>query len=178
MLELRPDCECCGRDLPPDSPDARICSFECTFCVTCVAAFVTGNCPNCGGNLTSRPIRPKAWRQKLPTSTQHFQSEKRGGETADLDVARLAPEVITVLAEDERVRVLKLTAKSGDKLPRHRHPYTVIHVLKSGAMRFTNDAGEVSQSYLKAGEVILQGAITHSQEVLDSIDAILIEIKT
>lgn len=58
MLELRPNCECCDRDLPPDAPDAMICSFECTFCAACAADRLNGICPNCGGNLSPRPIRP------------------------------------------------------------------------------------------------------------------------
>ena len=58
MLELRPNCECCDRDLPPDSEDARICSYECTFCAHCVDAVLRNVCPNCGGGFVSRPIRP------------------------------------------------------------------------------------------------------------------------
>lgn len=57
MLELRPGCECCDLDLPPDSPDARICSFECTFCATCAESKLGGFCPNCGGELVARPRR-------------------------------------------------------------------------------------------------------------------------
>jgi len=56
MLELRPGCECCDRDLAPDSADARICSFECTFCADCGAA-MEHVCPNCGGQLVARPKR-------------------------------------------------------------------------------------------------------------------------
>jgi hypothetical protein len=55
MLELRPNCERCGRDLPADSPDARICSYECTFCAACAEDL--GACPNCGGDLQVRPTR-------------------------------------------------------------------------------------------------------------------------
>ena len=58
MLELRPNCECCDRDLAVDDPGVLICSFECTWCADCAAAFPDGACPNCGGNLTPRPIRP------------------------------------------------------------------------------------------------------------------------
>jgi len=58
MLELRPDCECCDRDLPPASADARICSYECTFCRGCAEGVLDGRCPNCGGELVRRPIRP------------------------------------------------------------------------------------------------------------------------
>ncbi len=58
MLELRPTCEHCDRALPPDSADARICSFECTFCASCVDELLGNVCPNCGGGFTARPIRP------------------------------------------------------------------------------------------------------------------------
>lgn len=58
MLELRPNCECCERDLPPDSTEARICSFECTFCADCADHRLQGLCPNCGGELLRRPRRP------------------------------------------------------------------------------------------------------------------------
>lgn len=69
MLELRPNCECCDRDLPPDSPDALICSFECTFCTGCAAAFCS-TCPNCGGGLTPRPVRPASKLAVHPASTR------------------------------------------------------------------------------------------------------------
>ncbi len=58
MLELRPNCECCDKDLPPESTEALICSFECTFCVTCADNILAGVCPNCGGELVRRPRRP------------------------------------------------------------------------------------------------------------------------
>ncbi|HHN8542568.1 DUF1272 domain-containing protein [Citrobacter cronae] len=51
MLELRPNCECCDKDLPPESKEAYICSFECTFCIDCVTQRLNGQCPNCGGEL-------------------------------------------------------------------------------------------------------------------------------
>ena len=59
MLELRPTCEACGKDLLSDSLDARICSFECTFCVQCVETILFDVCPNCGGGFSPRPIRPR-----------------------------------------------------------------------------------------------------------------------
>ena len=58
MLELRPTCEHCDKSLPPDTNDARICSFECTFCCDCAEHLFAGVCPNCGGNFVPRPIRP------------------------------------------------------------------------------------------------------------------------
>jgi hypothetical protein len=68
MLELRPNCECCDRDLPPDSADARICTFECTFCADCVETRLKGVCPNCGGGFAARPIRPASLLVKYPAS--------------------------------------------------------------------------------------------------------------
>lgn len=70
MLALRPGCECCDRDLPADSPDARICSFECTFCVDCADGVLGGKCPNCGGELVRRPVRPADKLAKYPPSAQ------------------------------------------------------------------------------------------------------------
>lgn len=58
MLELRPSCEHCNKPLPPDSPEARICSYECTFCAGCVDTILDNVCPNCGGDFVPRPIRP------------------------------------------------------------------------------------------------------------------------
>jgi hypothetical protein len=63
MLELRPNCEHCNQRLPPESLDARICSFECTFCSACVDGFLGNVCPNCGGGFVRRPVRPRVnWR--------------------------------------------------------------------------------------------------------------------
>jgi uncharacterized protein len=70
MLELRPNCECCGCDLAPDSADARICSFECTFCAACAGRALKGRCPNCGGELVARPRRPLDKLLKHPASTE------------------------------------------------------------------------------------------------------------
>jgi len=70
MLELRPNCECCDRDLPPESTGAMICSFECTFCADCARGVLGGRCPNCGGNLVQRPVRPAALLAANPPSTR------------------------------------------------------------------------------------------------------------
>ena len=70
MLELRPGCECCDKDLPPDSTDARICSFECTFCVACAEGVLGGKCPNCGGELVARPRRPALKLENNPPSSK------------------------------------------------------------------------------------------------------------
>lgn len=70
MLEIRPDCEHCDCDLVPDSPQAMICSFECTFCERCVSQPLLGICPNCGGNFSRRPVRPPKQLQRFPASTE------------------------------------------------------------------------------------------------------------
>jgi hypothetical protein len=76
MLRLRPNCEACDKDLPPDAAEARICTYECTFCADCAETVLHNVCPNCGGGFTARPIRPKTeWRPGVslahqPASTQ------------------------------------------------------------------------------------------------------------
>lgn len=72
MLELRPNCEACDCDLPPESPDARICTFECTFCAGCVETTLGGKCPNCTGDFVARPIRPAFLLEKYPASTKRI----------------------------------------------------------------------------------------------------------
>ena len=70
MLQLRPNCECCNADLSPDSTEARICSFECTFCASCVDSVLHGKCPNCGVDFTARPTRATHLLAKYPASTE------------------------------------------------------------------------------------------------------------
>ena len=70
MLQMRPNCECCDRDLPPASVEARICSFECTFCAACAHERFAGRCPNCGGDLVARPMRAAALLAKYPASAE------------------------------------------------------------------------------------------------------------
>jgi uncharacterized protein len=70
MLQLKPNCECCGKLLAPDSAEARICSFECTFCAPCAEIPLKGRCPNCGGELVARPRRPAEKLVKYPASTE------------------------------------------------------------------------------------------------------------
>ena len=76
MLLLKPNCECCDRDLPPEAPDARICSFECTFCAACAEGVLAGACPNCGGGFAPRPIRPAALLARYPASSERVLSER------------------------------------------------------------------------------------------------------
>lgn len=77
-LELRPNCEFCDRDLPPNSTLARICSFECTFCAECVETILANVCPNCGGGFEPRPIRPASeWRPGLCSTKRPPSPERR-----------------------------------------------------------------------------------------------------
>lgn len=94
-LELRPNCECCDRDLPPASPDARICSYECTFCATCVETVLHNVCPNCGGGFMPRPIRPvTAWRPGVSLAHQPASDKRRSLKYSPEDIA----------AHSERIR--------------------------------------------------------------------------
>ncbi|MBX3234916.1 MAG: DUF1272 domain-containing protein [Nitrospiraceae bacterium] len=94
MLELRPTCEQCNRPLPPDSTDARICSYECTFCAACVESIRHNVCPNCGGGFVPRPVRPSTnWKgnnclahDPAGTAVTHRPVDPR---THDLFAARL-----------------------------------------------------------------------------------------
>lgn len=71
MLELRPNCECCDKDLPSTAADAMICTYECTFCHDCVTNILENVCPNCGGGFVPRPIRPQtAWRDGVSLKHQ------------------------------------------------------------------------------------------------------------
>lgn len=83
MLELRPSCEHCSAALPPDSADARICSFECTFCASCVDGLLANVCPNCGGGFERRPVRPRAMLAKNPP--------RRDAVQKPVDLAAFAP---------------------------------------------------------------------------------------
>jgi hypothetical protein len=99
-LQLRPNCEYCDKDLPPDAAEARICSYECTFCAACVDR-LANVCPNCGGGFVPRPIRPATeWRPGLSV-TKRPPSEKRVGLSYSLDdIARHSARIKDVLPGD------------------------------------------------------------------------------
>jgi hypothetical protein len=77
-LDIRPNCENCDRDLPNGDPDARICTFECTFCARCVD-LLEGRCPNCGGDFTVRPTRPESLLELSPVSTERVVKQHVAG---------------------------------------------------------------------------------------------------
>jgi hypothetical protein len=100
MLELRPTCEHCNRLLPPDATEARICSYECTFCAACVENVLGDVCPNCGGGFTPRPVRPATnWKGdnflgKDPASTtvKHRPVDAAAHAEFSAGIKRIAPE--------------------------------------------------------------------------------------
>lgn len=75
MMLLKPNCECCGKDLPPHATDARICTFECTFCADCAETHFNNTCPNCGGEQVRHPVRPAAKLIANPASTKRFMKD-------------------------------------------------------------------------------------------------------
>jgi quercetin dioxygenase-like cupin family protein len=93
------------------------------------------------------------------------------------DVMHYGVKHIKVLAEDDKVRVLHFTPSKGDKTPVHSHPETVLYVVKGGKIRTTLPDGTSTVVELKAGQTALRPPVTHSDEALDDIDAIIIELK-
>jgi hypothetical protein len=89
MLALRPNCELCDRDLPPDSIEACICSYECTFCRHCVTGLLENVCPNCGGGFSPRPIRPRGERRN-GINLEHHSASTRMVSDLDFEVTLVA----------------------------------------------------------------------------------------
>jgi hypothetical protein len=88
-LELRPNCEFCDKDLPPHAGEARICTYECTFCADCVETKLDNVCPNCGGGFVLRPIRPvKEWRPGLSLAKRPASTKRRQLSYSLDDIAR------------------------------------------------------------------------------------------
>lgn len=93
-LELRPNCEYCDKDLPPEAPDARICTFECTFCAACVETRLSNVCPNCGGGFEKRPIRPvREWRPGLSVEKRPPSTKRRGLSYPKDEIAAFAEKI-------------------------------------------------------------------------------------
>jgi hypothetical protein len=100
-LELRPNCECCDRDLPPDSALARICSFECTFCAACVETVLGNVCPNCGGGFAPRPVRPKqAWRATTTLAHNPPSTQRRHLSHSLEDIAAFTARIKSIAPQD------------------------------------------------------------------------------
>lgn len=89
VLEMRPNCEYCDKDLPNGTKDARICTYECTFCARCVDDILENVCPNCGGGFTPRPKRPDtAWRDGVSIEHQPMSTKRRGLNYSKENIAR------------------------------------------------------------------------------------------
>ena len=102
MLELRPNCELCDCDLPPASELARICTYECTFCADCTETELKGVCPNCGGNLVPRPIRPaQSWRPGTGLAKHPAGTKRRSNRWSAEERATLS-ERLKDIAPDQR----------------------------------------------------------------------------
>src|SRR3954454_17376898 len=84
---------------------------------------------------------------------------------------------LKVLAEDDKVRVLKYAPREGDRTPVHSHPSTVVYVIKGGKVSFTMQDGTTREAELKAGDTLLRPPVTHADEALDDLEAILVELK-
>jgi uncharacterized protein len=96
-LELRPNCEYCDKDLPPDAPDARICTYECTFCADCVERHLHNVCPNCGGGFAPRPIRPaREWRPGLSLAKRPASTKRVGLSYNCEEIAEFVREVAPI----------------------------------------------------------------------------------
>ncbi len=100
-LELRPNCEYCDKDLPPQAAEARICSYECTFCADCVDSKLQNVCPNCGGGFVPRPIRPSwEWRPGLCLSKRPPSSKRIRLAFSVDEVAELAARIKGIAPKD------------------------------------------------------------------------------
>lgn len=101
MLELRPNCELCDKNLPPQSLEARICTYECTFCVTCVENVLHNVCPNCGGGFTQRPVRPSLDRRKgVSLKHQMASTERVNTQMTDTEISNFTALVKDIKPED------------------------------------------------------------------------------
>jgi hypothetical protein len=101
MLALRPNCECCDRDLPPESAEARICSYECTFCADCVDNVLHNVCPNCGGGFVPRPVRPAGeHRPGVSRTHQPASGERVHSKYSREEMATFAGGISSIAAED------------------------------------------------------------------------------
>jgi uncharacterized protein len=101
MLQLRPNCEACDKDLPAAATEARICSYECTFCADCVETVLFNVCPNCGGGFVPRPIRPATERRKgVSLAKQPAATERHHLKWSRDDIASFSADVRSIPPED------------------------------------------------------------------------------
>jgi beta-alanine degradation protein BauB len=94
-----------------------------------------------------------------------------------VDFLEAAPKQTKVLLENDKVRVIEVNFKKGDKVPMHSHPEIVVYVIKGGKTRFTDESGKTTESEGKSGTATYRAATTHSHEHLSDAHAIVIEMK-
>ncbi len=100
-LELRPNCELCDKDLPVNSVNAKICSYECTFCADCVENHLKNVCPNCGGGFADRPVRPsKEWRPGVSAKHQPPSQKRKNTSKSMEEISSFSAQVISIKPED------------------------------------------------------------------------------
>ena len=102
MLEIRPNCECCDKDLPPTSEEAMICTYECTFCASCVDQVLQNVCPNCGGGFAPRPIRPSQARRDGVSLAFHPASKERVNTSYSREEIRTFAEAVRDIPPSKR----------------------------------------------------------------------------
>lgn len=136
MLELRPNCEGCDIDLPPASADARICTYECTFCVNCVEQVLKNVCPNCGGGFEPRPVRPAIGLQCHPASTVRVHAKYTATEVQE----PVAPAIPGFLALAVNRGVVKSALK--------------IALVVGSVLAVINHGGEIFALHLTQGSVL------------------------
>lgn len=102
MLEIRPNCECCDKDLPPNSTEAMICSYECTFCHECVTTILRNVCPNCSGGFVPRPIRPNEARRSKVSLQFHPPSTRRVNTLYAIDELKAFADTVKHLPPEQR----------------------------------------------------------------------------
>ena len=99
-LELRPNCEYCDKDLPPDASEARICTYECTFCADCVERHLSNVCPNCGGGFVPRPIRPaREWRPGTSLANRPASRQRVELSYSREEIAEFVREIVVIPPE-------------------------------------------------------------------------------
>lgn len=96
MLQIKPNCEHCNKDLPNTSSEAMICSFECTYCKTCALEIFENVCPSCSGNFVERPIRPSKMIEKYPASTTRIFKPK------EVEITKITSAIIKNISPEKR----------------------------------------------------------------------------
>jgi len=95
------------------------------------------------------------------------------------DVVQVAPERVTVLFENDQVRVLRFTEPGHSKLPMHSHPPYVSVSFTADHSKYMFPDGKTSEERTKAGAVEYSKEVTHAFENLsDSTgESVMVELK-